>query len=394
MNAMKSKTCSAPSSAGTYECLEPATVANVGKAEMAKLQKAAAGIETKPSNSAKAPQQSAAAVDADGTPLYPVDSCQKAQPEGEVVQTRFEACQLDDWVADIYQTDDDGSQELIGWVDGIDAIYSQMVDGSTNWASGVDLEVLDTVGAGASAVLTAEPVCAGDACNVLEIDAINMDPVTAEDEQIGSAYYDWTPVKGGTGLGEVAWTVTVETPGAVPGTAEFRNVPTRCDKALPNSNSVGCVDPDTTEYILFDTTVLPSFTHHLAEALGSGLPGADYGSNPSPLHRLVNATLRNKNRSTACPASFPRPSGESCDEYPFASTKEGAFTGNGAGARTFDGCDITLPNPSSTGPTGCSVCMIDATQNSKAGSDLQVQLYRPYRMLDGDTFNVDYTVIN
>ncbi|MET9658468.1 NucA/NucB deoxyribonuclease domain-containing protein [Streptomyces sp. NPDC006510] len=31
--------------------------------------------------------------------------------------------------------------------------------------------------------------------------------------------------------------------------------------------------------------------------------------------------------SKACPSSLPRPTGKSCDEYPFASTKEGGATG-------------------------------------------------------------------
>lgn len=80
--------------------------------------------------------------------------------------------------------------------------------------------------------------------------------------------------------------------------------------------------------------------------------------------------------------------GESCDEYPFASTYEGASTGGGT-ARTFSWCQITLTNPPSTGPVGCSVCMIDNAQKTYAGSVLNSVLYVPMRVIDNDPFYVD-----
>jgi hypothetical protein len=104
-----------------------------------------------------------------------------------------------------------------------------------------------------------------------------------------------------------------------------------------------------------------------------------------PLHRLTNESLRDQNRRTACKQSFPRPTGKTCDEYPFASTHEGAFTGGGTG-RTFFACGITAYPTGITGPTGFSACMIDGTENSSAGASLNSVLYSPNRYLDGDGF--------
>ncbi|WP_181140793.1 NucA/NucB deoxyribonuclease domain-containing protein [Streptomyces sp. Ru62] len=42
---------------------------------------------------------------------------------------------------------------------------------------------------------------------------------------------------------------------------------------------------------------------------------------------LTNKDKIRQNRNKACPSSRPRPAGEQCDEYPFASTWQGASTG-------------------------------------------------------------------
>jgi hypothetical protein len=44
-----------------------------------------------------------------------------------------------------------------------------------------------------------------------------------------------------------------------------------------------------------------------------------------------------------------------------------------------------------TGPTGYSVCMINATQNSTGGSVLNSQFYAPNRVIDRDPFYVSVT---
>ncbi|WP_455712281.1 NucA/NucB deoxyribonuclease domain-containing protein [Streptomyces luteogriseus] len=58
------------------------------------------------------------------------------------------------------------------------------------------------------------------------------------------------------------------------------------------------------------------------DAQATGLPGK-YGTT----HYLTRLTDRRKikeNRDKACPTSLVRPPDKSCDEYPFASTRQGA----------------------------------------------------------------------
>ncbi|WP_221354336.1 NucA/NucB deoxyribonuclease domain-containing protein [Streptomyces beigongshangae] len=42
------------------------------------------------------------------------------------------------------------------------------------------------------------------------------------------------------------------------------------------------------------------------------------------LTRLTDKAKIRQNRNTACPSSLERPAGKQCDEYPFASTWQGA----------------------------------------------------------------------
>jgi hypothetical protein len=134
----------------------------------------------------------------------------------------------------------------------------------------------------------------------------------------------------------------------------------------------------------------PEYGDHLIDAINSGLPGANLGAGSVPLHRLMDDALQQANRNLACPDSYPRPTGKSCDEYPFASTYEGASTGGGTG-RTFDWCGISQLPTGVTGPTGYSSCMIDETNNSGAGGQLETRLYGPERVLDGDAFWVNFS---
>jgi hypothetical protein len=58
------------------------------------------------------------------------------------------------------------------------------------------------------------------------------------------------------------------------------------------------------------------------------LPGK-YGTTRY-LTRLTDKATVRENRDAACPRSLPRPLLDSCDEYPFASTWQGAQTGGGS----------------------------------------------------------------
>lgn len=155
----------------------------------------------------------------------------------------------------------------------------------------------------------------------------------------------------------------------------------RCDNAFP-ARRAGCV-VNLTPAIRFDKNRYPSFTKHVEAAIESGLPG---GSIQRPLERTTDKTRIRNNRKIACPKSIKRPKGYSCDEYPFASTFEGALSG-GPG-RTFDGCRI-YPVKKVQSPTGFSRCMIPVSENSGSGGSLGGSL-QSKRVLNNDKYYIGF----
>lgn len=162
----------------------------------------------------------------------------------------------------------------------------------------------------------------------------------------------------------------------------------RCDDVL-NGYRWGCV------YDLFRPTHeigslrYPTYARHIGLAHNFGMTKI--------LTRTQNDALRAANRAIACPESWPRPDGKSCDEYPYASTYEGAA--NQSYGRTFlilggiNGggneflCYVPLPKRQQGETGGYSSCMINANDNSGGGSDLGV-FYLDNRVIDGDQFEV------
>lgn len=202
----------------------------------------------------------------------------------------------------------------------------------------------------------------------------------------GEFFYNTTATAAGSvGATGSTWNLTLKAPtSSAASTLTSVSAAVRCDTAVPGISSTGCVVPGITPYINYDGATWGGFGAHVKAAQLSGLPGALGGL---PLHRLTDTALRDANRAKACPTSLPRPAGYSCDEYPFASTIEGAYTGGGT-ARTLPWCQVALQGTPSTGPTGYSVCMIDANTNSAAGSVLNSALFVPKRVINGDAFNV------
>jgi hypothetical protein len=162
----------------------------------------------------------------------------------------------------------------------------------------------------------------------------------------------------------------------------------RCDNAVPGNIGPGCVFENYVPTLQYSRSgARGQIAAHIAQAQASGLPGTA----AAPLHRLTNSTQVSNNRNTACGTPPPAPlapSTNSCDEYPFASTYEGAWTGGGS-ARTQGGCYYVIVNPS-TGSSGYSICSLDGAQNSGAGSDLN-GFYLRNRVIDRDAFKVQIT---
>jgi hypothetical protein len=176
------------------------------------------------------------------------------------------------------------------------------------------------------------------------------------------------------GFTNPAWSA----PASSLGVSEMLTV--RCDNATPN-RSIGCVVKDFVPRWLVPTNGgNANFGKHLLAAQNSGLPAT--------LTRLTDEQLSTRNGNKACDPRWPRPSGLTCDEYPFRSTYEGASTTPRPGpGRTFSWCNIKALGTGS-GPAGWSACMIPATENSSAGGLLGA-FYGDHRIIDRDRFEVD-----
>lgn len=190
------------------------------------------------------------------------------------------------------------------------------------------------------------------------------------DTLVGSTYYLATQ-----------WKITVDLPGGAgaPTTIPSGWFDLRCDNAAGGSSPApGCAVYYAPGAVTYSSSTHPSLTNHISQAVASGLPG---GSVFDPIHRTNINSIITANRTAAC-GSAPTITGLQCDEYPFASTYEGASFGGTP--RSFPGC--SLPDPVATGP-GFSRCMINASQNMSGGTILG-NTYRQQRILEADPFYV------
>ncbi|MBV9026511.1 MAG: hypothetical protein JO362_22565 [Streptomycetaceae bacterium] len=164
-------------------------------------------------------------------------------------------------------------------------------------------------------------------------------------------------------------TWTFEVPSGESSTQGSLTTPTvRCDNALKGyPTSYGCVLPAARIGIAHSLSgPYAQVARHIQDAQKSGLPGV-WGSG-SYLTRLTSDALIGRNRNAACPSRLLRPAGDSCDEYPFASTYQGAFLSGGKFSRR----------------------MLSDPQNTGAGRALN-SVYALNRVLDKDPFQVEIT---
>ncbi|WP_120494707.1 NucA/NucB deoxyribonuclease domain-containing protein [Microbacterium phyllosphaerae] len=278
-----------------------------------------------------------------------------------------------------------GVVSVVGTMNFLIYNYIYMDTSNTTWAHQIQVSPTIITGQAAGTQISATAACAGGACTPVSQSFPTQTPGAMQNAE-GEAYWQWVGVAGQQATGLPSWTIRFKAPSATNAAALISDVPVpvRCDNAVPGRAIAGCVVPAIAPSIWYDGSSFTEFGAHVAGAQASGLPG---GTTAAPLNRLVNAAAQQANRNTACPASLPRPTGKSCDEYPFASTYQGAAL-SGGGARTQSWCQVTVSGTPSAGPAGYSVCMIDAAQNSAAGSLLNSVLFVPNRVLDSDAFTV------
>lgn len=169
-----------------------------------------------------------------------------------------------------------------------------------------------------------------------------------------------------------------------PGSFDSPTLWSRCDNSYPAMVMANCVIPGVVGTAAFSASSYPQFVQHVSAALDSGLPGR---VGLSWLSRTINTTAIAANRAAACPGWIPRPSGKSCDEYPFASTVNGAASRTGP-ARSFSFC--SMPDSYASGPNGFSRCFIRESDNSGAGATLG-WFYAREHYLENDPLWVGFT---
>ena len=297
---------------------------------------------------------------------------------------RTEACGMYDGYLSILETTGAVTKE-VGALAFTLYRYTYMSTRLPQWESQIQVSPSMIRGEAIGTEFSGVATCTGD-CAV-SLSSFPPQVPTLHGDANGEASFAWPVVPGGIGHAIPSWTVSIKAPSAQNVVSEtYGGVPTvRCDQAVPGVATAGCVIPAATPELIYYIAAWPEFGGHLLNAYFSGLPGSWYSG--VPLHRLTDEKLKQNNRDRACPQSLNKPAGKSCDEYPFASTWEGAYTARGE-ARTFAGCQIPEYPIGRTGPLGFSACMIDVEENSLAGSRMNSALFVPYRVIENDTFFV------
>lgn len=230
--------------------------------------------------------------------------------------------------------------------------------------------------------LSAASQCSG-ACVALTTGNITPAPITLYEWREAESYYEPTDtVLDSIHYFGTAWGLSAALNGVSQSTlfTEYNDI--RCDHASGGAYpKAGCAVWWAPCVVTYSRTSLPTLTAHIEQAHLSGLRGS---SVYNPLHRTQDLSIRDANRQAACPTP-PGIPGFSCDEYPFASTREGGASGGTA--RSFPNC--VYLDPPATGPVGFSRCAIDEHHNSSGGTIL-TNTYRQQRILDGDPFFVAF----
>jgi hypothetical protein len=256
------------------------------------------------------------------------------------VDTMFEWCRdhPDEWYlyrdeACIYNTDIDWdirdvqTDALLGEIELVTFHYILTTNGVANFSERIVVTPASYWGAGATAVYDINLNCVGNCGNISD-DGIGPTPVTLAAD--GTWYFTSTIGSEAIGWGHTAMVMSMANtnPNILPGFDTIESEATvRCDTLVSYLELPGCVFPEYEPTASWSTAgPYSEVAQHIKDAQATGLPGKP---GTQPLHRLRDAVLRGLNRDTACPDSFPKPAGKSCDEYPFASTWEGAYTGSG-----------------------------------------------------------------
>lgn len=360
------------------------------KALAAEGRKAVACSAPAPARKPSVPQTDASARAA-RQPVPLPDWCYDASNgDGTWYHTRSHACSIDTKSLDVIAVP---GGELIGQIyyQTNELVYT--ADDLPTWGHQITIRMYGGWGQIAGTTVTGAATCPGP-CSLSDADV----DFPAQSVSVGSAPWgDAVPTSTATAAGAIGETKSTmywvfDNPSWVEDSGLISSqvaVPIRCDNNLKGVSTPGCVFKDYAPVNVVSLSGLyPNYARHIRDAQASGLPGAY--PDGQPLTRLTDDSAITTNRGTACPRAdrpggYPRPAGYTCDEYPFASTNEGAASNPQLG-RTFGWCQISSLT-SRTGP-GWSACMIPGNENTAAGRDDLRIFYNENRVLKDDEFHV------
>jgi hypothetical protein len=241
---------------------------------------------------------------------------------------RFPACYNSGWTVAIYNTQ---TGQILGKVRGSTTFWNTLSYKSRIWAENIDVIIDNVTGEGAGTTFTAPLVC--------------NDPTNGDCQRTGSGSWAgqtrYLPANKGDvypgelGFGSAAHFTTnmyfsvnmvFDNPAGSSPLNLYSKANIRCDsEPYFKPTKGGCVysnyyenelklsakDPAVAEAAKFIESAQKAIPSHIGE------PG-HFG-----MTRLTNKAKIRKNRRVACKGVHPR-KGQSCDEYPFASTNQGA----------------------------------------------------------------------
>ncbi|MFI6284458.1 hypothetical protein ACIBCM_06825 [Streptomyces sp. NPDC051018] len=217
--------------------------------------------------------------------------------------------------------------------------------------------------------------------------------------------YTWNRTTGGESKLDFTWNTAWSTPGAgVQAVPRWANnaFDVRCDNKV--GGNTGCVFHKYTPTLQMNTKKYPAAAAYywvLMEKLASH-PGSEQRN--KPLHRLADEVKAKENRDKMCMLAVaewnphPNADGTSCDEYPFAKSREsgGMTLSSGKHCAQFyadkraDGSWMLELDNNYPYPTWNEICgraAVPARQNTDAGGDLG-RFTSEIRLLDSDAYFV------
>ncbi|MGI5365145.1 NucA/NucB deoxyribonuclease domain-containing protein [Streptomyces iakyrus] len=301
-----------------------------------------------------------AAVGAWPTP----DWCGEDGVDGKWHVTRFKACGV--FAADL-KVHDARTGRLVGSMTYLIRAYAYSKRDIKTWAYQVELMEVTSSGEAKGASVSGSSRCAGK-CKVTE-STFPSQTMSVNKEAVGQFFLDTTiktTPKGDKGEGQATavWRFNRAGWAGPSNDIILPTPPVRCDNAVPGTSKTGCVMPYIPSMAYAKAGEYPELAKHIEYAQNTlNLPGK-HGTKRY-LTRLTDKIKIRANRTKACPQNLPRLPGQQCDEYPMASTWQGAEHGGGDYSRR----------------------MINGWQNEEGGKALG-RFYLYNRIIEKDKFLV------